>query len=83
MYKGSSRFGQRLRESARSSTNQRKSLKLGKRRKSKVAAELENIAEEAKLRNWASYVRQCKTCGTTPAVPLPVLNELKRRKLID
>lgn len=65
MYKGASSFGQRLRDSGRSATNQRKKTRSGKP-PSKLASKLDGVAEESKLRQWAVYVRQCRAQNLEP-----------------
>lgn len=68
MYKGASSFRQRLRDSGRSLTNQRKKTLSGKPR-TKLARKLDRSVEEAKLTQWLVYIRQCKECTITPQVP--------------
>ena len=81
MYKGASRSGQRLRDSGRSATNQRKRGGKGKRSKSKAHIKLDAMNQRIKVQQWVSYLAACRKSGTTPEDPPEDLKEALEREL--
>lgn len=83
MYKGTSKFWQRARDTGvRASDWKRKKIKTGKPR-SRIAAKLDRAAEEGNLQNWVAYIRHCRECNVAPQVPDDILAKLRMRKLVD
>jgi hypothetical protein len=75
MYKRASRSGQRLRESGRSATNQRKRTGSGAKWKSKAHKELDATSKRIQTQQWVNYILACQEQGTTPDDPPDELRE--------
>jgi hypothetical protein len=82
MYKGASRFRQHLSDEGRKLDGTPRGGSRPGEPKTARAKRLEAVAQEAKLKSWAAYVRKCRECNVEPRVPEAVLVELRRRGLI-
>lgn len=82
MYKKFGQNIQRMRDQGRRPPIGTKSRHNGRRKSAKVER-IDAQAQTTQLRNWATYVRDCRASNKEPlGVPAKVMGELERLKLI-
>lgn len=82
MYKSSSKFTQRFRDKGWKLTSPRNKIRTGRRCKGKNVLALEKLADDVKLDQWVSYMRQCEAHGIKANIPDDILKKLNDRGLL-